>query len=49
MRFQQRGILILIDSDEPEYMLICADWSEPLLVTHTTLLEIACRGSYVLN
>ena len=24
---------------------ICADWSEPLLVAHTTLLEISCLGS----
>ena len=23
----------------------CADWSEPLLVAHTTLLEISCHGS----
>ena len=26
---------------------ICAGWSEPLLVAHTTLLEISCRGSHV--
>ena len=26
-----------------------AGWSEPLLVAHTTLLEIACCGSYVLR
>ena len=25
---------------------VCADWSEPLLVAHTTLLEISCLGSY---
>ena len=25
---------------------ICAGWSEPLRVTHFTLLEISCRGSY---
>ena len=24
---------------------VCADWSEPLLIAHTTLLEISCRGS----
>ena len=24
---------------------VCAGWSEPLLVAHTTLLEISCRGS----
>ena len=24
---------------------VCAGWSEPLLVAHTTLLEIPCRGS----
>ena len=24
---------------------ICAGWSEPLLVAHTTLLVISCRGS----
>ena len=28
---------------------ICAGWSEPLLVAHTTLLEISCHGSYVLG
>ena len=27
---------------------ICAGWSEPLLVAHTTLLKISCHGSYVL-
>ena len=26
---------------------ICAGWPEPLLVTHTLLLEISCRGSLV--
>ena len=25
---------------------LCAGWSEPLLVAHTTLLEISCRGSF---
>ena len=25
---------------------VCAGWSEPLLVAHTILLEISCRGSY---
>ena len=24
---------------------VCAGWSEPLLVAHTILLEISCRGS----
>ena len=24
---------------------VCAGWSEPLLITHSTLLEISCRGS----
>ena len=24
---------------------VCAGWSEPLLVAHTTLLEISCCGS----
>ena len=27
---------------------VCAGWSEPLLVAHTTLLEISCCGSYVI-
>ena len=26
---------------------VCAGWSEPLLVAHTTLLEISCRGSII--
>ena len=26
---------------------VCAGWSEPSLVTHTTLLEISCCGSFV--
>ena len=26
---------------------ICAGWSEPLLVAHSTLLEISCHGSHV--
>ena len=25
---------------------VCAGWSEALLVAHTTLLDISCRGSY---
>ena len=25
---------------------VCAGWSEPLLVAHTTLLEISCHGSF---
>ena len=25
---------------------VCAGWSKALLVVHTTLLEISCRGSY---
>ena len=28
---------------------ICAGWSEPLLVAHTTLLEILCRGSIMVS
>ena len=27
---------------------VCAGWSEPLMVAHTTLLEISCHGSFVL-
>ena len=27
---------------------VCAGWSEPLLVAHTTLLEILCTGSILL-
>ena len=27
-------------------LCVCAGWSEPLLVAHTTLLEISCHGSY---
>ena len=26
---------------------VCAGWSEPLLVKHTTLLEISCCRSYI--
>ena len=26
---------------------VCPVWSEPLLVAHTTLLEISCRGSKI--
>ena len=25
---------------------VCTGWSEPLLVAHTTLLDISCHGSY---
>ena len=28
---------------------VCAGWSEPLLVAHTTLLEISCRGSNIID
>ena len=28
---------------------VCAGWSEPLLVAHTTLLEISCRGSCIVQ
>ena len=27
---------------------VCAGWSEPLLVAHTTLLEISCHGSIII-
>ena len=30
------------------WLCICAGWSEPLHVAHTTLLEISCRGSIML-
>ena len=30
-------------------MRVCAGWSEPLLVAHTTLLEISCHGSYFIS
>ena len=30
-------------------LCICAGWSESLLVPHTTLLEIACWGSFGSN
>ena len=26
---------------------VCAGWSEPLLIAHTTLLEISCHGSHI--
>ena len=28
---------------------VCAGWSEPVLVAHTTLLDISCCGSLVLS
>ena len=28
-------------------LCVCTGWSEPLLVAHTALLEISCRGSNV--
>ena len=28
---------------------VCAGWSEPLLVAHTTMLEISCHGSLPLG
>ena len=31
----------------PIIVRVCAGWSEPLQVAHTTLLEISCRGSFV--
>ena len=30
-------------------LCICTGWSEPLLVAHTTLLEISCRCSFGLT
>ena len=30
-------------------LIIYAGWSEPLLVTHTALLEVSCHGSYGLS
>ena len=30
-------------------LCVCAGWFEALLVAHTTLLEISCRGSYKLT
>ena len=29
-------------------LCVCAGWSEPLLVAHTTLLEISCRGTIMI-
>ena len=29
-------------------LCVCAGWSESLLVAHTTLLELSCRGSFIL-
>ena len=40
MRLPQRGILTSIDSDKPVK-------PEPLLFSHTTLLEISYRGSVI--
>ena len=28
---------------------VCAGWSEPLLVAHTTLLELSCHDSFYLS
>ena len=28
---------------------VCAGWSEPLLVAHTTLLEISCTGIHIIT
>ena len=55
--FQQCGILTSVDSNKPvhhpsklRYLKWCsvssAGWSKPLLVAHTTLLEISCHGSF---
>ena len=27
-------------------LCVCGGWSDPLLVAHSTLLEISCHGSY---
>ena len=35
-------------SDQQRLWSVCEGWSEPLLVAHTTLLEISCHGSYVI-
>ena len=32
----------------PAGLSLCAGWSEPLLVTHTTLLEISCHSSIIM-
>ena len=28
---------------------VCADWSEPFLLAHTTLFEISCHGSIIFS
>ena len=35
----------MLHFDQCRLRQACAAWSEALLVTHTTLLEISCRGS----
>ena len=32
----------------PIRLRICAGWSEPLLVAHTTLFEISCRSPFII-
>ena len=40
----------LLDINKTEYIYrVSTGWSEALLVAHTTLLEISCRGSYIVN
>ena len=29
-------------------LCVCTGWSEPLLVAHTTMLEISCRDSVII-
>ena len=38
--------LTLIEYSSMIRLRVCAGWSEALLVAHTTLLEISCRGSF---
>ena len=40
LRLFKRQVKVLIS------LRVCAGWSEPLLVAHTTLLEISCHGSH---
>ena len=44
---KQPIIALYFDSENELKFYNIEAWSEPLLVAHTTLLEISCHGSYV--
>ena len=45
--YHAANIQAIIKGSDHGVRIVCAGWSEPLHITHTTLMEISCCGSYM--